>query len=65
MERTRMRRTVGVTVLALSLLSLAGCYPHRFYDRYDDYRQRYDNSRHDRDYGERHYERRHRDWNRR
>jgi hypothetical protein len=65
MERRKMRMTVGVTVLALSTLSLAGCYPHRFYDRYDDRRDRYDHPRSDRDYGNRRYDWRHRDWDRR
>ena len=58
MERTKMRITIGVTVLALSLLSLAACHPHRFYDRYYDQRDRYENWRYDRD--ERDYDRRHR-----
>jgi hypothetical protein len=43
-----MRSAVGVTVLALSLLSLVGCHPHRFYDGYYDHRDRYDQSRYDR-----------------
>jgi hypothetical protein len=62
MEEKSQKRTGGAAILAFLLLSVAGCYPYSYYD----YRDRYENWRHDRDYGDRGYDRRrHRDWDRR